>query len=98
MRQRIIAEVPVRKTWKYARIGRSQGSRASPALNLAIREQSTAGRAFSARYQRTDALGSPAAVRDQARALIETSEYEPYGKEVSYAFYKCPVVPEVVPI
>jgi RHS repeat-associated protein len=31
-------------------------------------------------YQHTDALGSPVAVTNSSRSIIETSEFEPYGK------------------
>jgi RHS repeat-associated protein len=31
------------------------------------------------KYQHTDALGSPVAVTDASRAIVERSEYEPYG-------------------
>ncbi|MCI4567113.1 RHS repeat-associated core domain-containing protein [Lysobacter sp. CFH 32150] len=32
------------------------------------------------KYQHTDALGSPVAVTDASRVVLERSEYEPYGK------------------
>jgi RHS repeat-associated protein len=34
-------------------------------------------------YQHTDALGSPVAVTDQNRNVIERTEYEPYGKVIN---------------
>lgn len=37
------------------------------------------------KYQHTDALGTPIAVTDAAKAIIETSEYEPYGQLVNRA-------------
>ncbi len=45
---------------------------------VAIREQPTGGTAV-ALYQHTDALGSPVAVTDAARTIVEKSQYEPYG-------------------
>lgn len=35
------------------------------------------------KYQHTDALGTPVAVTDTAKAIVQTSEYEPYGHQVS---------------
>ena len=47
---------------------------------VGIREtpMGTANHVF--KYQHTDALGSPVAVTDQARNVIQRSEYEPYGR------------------
>ncbi|MGO4550260.1 RHS repeat domain-containing protein [Lysobacter sp. 2RAF19] len=45
---------------------------------VAIRE--VAGSTTTIKYQHTDALGSPAAVTDAARGVVERSEREPYGK------------------
>jgi RHS repeat-associated protein len=40
----------------------------------------TATGAYANRYQHTDALGSPVAVTNGPRTVLERSEYEPYGK------------------
>jgi RHS repeat-associated protein len=45
---------------------------------VAIQERPFAG-GLNIKYQHTDALGSPVAVTDASRAVIERSEYEPYG-------------------
>lgn len=45
---------------------------------VAIRE--VAGSTTTVKYQHTDALGSPAAVTNSVRVVIETSEREPFGK------------------
>ncbi len=45
---------------------------------VAIRELPGGG-AATVKYQHTDALGSPVAVTDANRVVIEKSEYEPYG-------------------
>lgn len=37
------------------------------------------GGTYSTRYQHTDALGSPAAVSDEAGQVTERNDYEPYG-------------------
>jgi RHS repeat-associated protein len=37
------------------------------------------------KYQHTDALGTPIAVTDASKAVIQTSEYEPYGQLVNRA-------------
>jgi len=47
---------------------------------LATREKNTATGAVVSRFQHTDALGTPIAVTDAAKAIVETSEYEPYGR------------------
>jgi RHS repeat-associated protein len=47
---------------------------------VAIADQGLWGGAVTAkRYQHTDALGTPVAVTDENRNVIERSEYEPYG-------------------
>jgi RHS repeat-associated protein len=46
---------------------------------VAEREQDVPTLAVTIRYQHTDALGSPVAVTNAAHAVIETSEFEPYG-------------------
>jgi RHS repeat-associated protein len=40
----------------------------------------TATGAYANRFQHTDALGSPVAVTNEPRTVLERSEYEPYGK------------------
>lgn len=47
---------------------------------VAIRERDVATGAYTVKYQHTDALGSPVAVTDPGRNIIERTEYEPYGK------------------
>jgi len=47
---------------------------------VATREVPTAGGTATVKYQHTDALGSPVAVTDASRTVIERSEYEPYGR------------------
>ena len=47
---------------------------------VAWRERPMASETATVKYQHTDALGSPIAVTDASQALIETSEYEPYGQ------------------
>lgn len=46
---------------------------------VAIREQPHTGGAATVKYQHTDLLGSPVAVTDPARTVLQRSEYEPYG-------------------
>jgi RHS repeat-associated protein len=46
---------------------------------VAIRDIAHPTGAVTVKYQHTDALGSPVAVTDQAGAVIERSDYEPYG-------------------
>jgi RHS repeat-associated protein len=41
-------------------------------------------------YQHTDALGSPVAVTDQSRTVIERTEYEPYGKVLNRPLHDGP--------
>ncbi|MDQ3288888.1 MAG: hypothetical protein M3Q42_11655 [Pseudomonadota bacterium] len=53
---------------------------------VAIRERHgdlASGYQFIDKYQHTDALGSPVAVTDASRQVIERSEYEPYGKRLA---------------
>lgn len=47
---------------------------------LAVREVPSAGGAASIKYQHTDALGTPVAVTDSSRKVVERTESEPYGK------------------
>ena len=53
---------------------------------VAIWELPTAGGAVTVKYQHTDALGSPVAVTNASRAVVERTEYEPYGKPVNRAW------------
>ncbi|WP_203321529.1 RHS repeat domain-containing protein [Pseudoxanthomonas beigongshangi] len=48
---------------------------------VAVRE--VAGSVTTVKYQHTDALGTPVAVTDAAKAIVQTSEYEPYGQLVN---------------
>ncbi len=48
---------------------------------VAFRE--TAGTTTTLKYQHTDALGSPIAVTDAGKAILEKTEYEPYGQVVN---------------
>ena len=50
---------------------------------VAIRERDPTTGVVVNKYQHTDALGSPVAVTDQARTVLERSEFEPYGKLVN---------------
>jgi RHS repeat-associated protein len=51
---------------------------------VALREQPMSGGTTAAvKYQHTDALGTPVAVTDAAKAIVETFEYEPYGQLVN---------------
>lgn len=50
---------------------------------VAFRE--AVGTVITPKYQHTDALGSPIAVTGANKALLETSEYEPYGQVVNAA-------------
>jgi len=47
---------------------------------VAVQKKALSGGAITVEYQHTDALGTPVAVTDQNRNVIERSEYEPYGK------------------
>ncbi|MHC9086256.1 RHS repeat domain-containing protein [Luteimonas sp. RIT-PG2_3] len=47
---------------------------------VAIRERDTVSGAAVVKYQHTDALGSPVAITDASRVVVERSEYEPYGR------------------
>jgi RHS repeat-associated protein len=52
---------------------------------VAIREQPLTGGTAIAKYQHTDALGSPVAVTNASRVVLEQNEYEPYGKVIAPA-------------
>lgn len=47
---------------------------------VALHELNTATGVVTAKYQHTDALGSPVAVTDASGKVIERSSYNPYGK------------------
>lgn len=47
---------------------------------VATIERPLAGGAATVTYQHTDALGSPVAVTNASRTVIESSEYEPFGR------------------
>jgi RHS repeat-associated protein len=47
---------------------------------VAQRETTIASGAVAPKFLHTDALGSPVAVTDAFRNVVETSEYEPYGQ------------------
>ena len=46
---------------------------------VAIREQDVPTNAYTTKYQHTDALGSPVAITNQSRTVLERTDYEPYG-------------------
>jgi RHS repeat-associated protein len=50
---------------------------------VAIRETPFGGSTSTIRYQHTDALGTPVAVTDESRAVVERSDYEPYGQLIN---------------
>src|SRR5690606_23640290 len=52
---------------------------------VAIRERNYNTNVYTTTYQHTDALGSPVAVNNASRTVIQRSEYEPYGKLVNRA-------------
>ena len=47
---------------------------------VAIRERDVPTNVYTTKYQHTDALGSPVAITDQSRTVLERTEYEPYGR------------------
>lgn len=57
---------------------------------VAIRERDTTTGAYTTKYQHTDALGSPVAVTDASRNVIERTEYEPYGKVLNRPIHDGP--------
>ena len=57
---------------------------------VAFRERPLSGTTETLKYQHTDALGSPLAVTNAAKAVIESSEYEPYGQVVNRALFDGP--------
>ena len=50
---------------------------------VAIRETPTGGGAVVIKYQHIDSLGSPIATTDANKAIIEKTEYEPYGTQTN---------------
>ncbi|WP_363796410.1 RHS repeat-associated core domain-containing protein [Lysobacter firmicutimachus] len=54
---------------------------------LAIRETDWAGTPAVVRYQHTDALGSPVAVTNSAGAVVERTDWEPYGAAIGKPNY-----------
>lgn len=54
---------------------------------IAIRESPHSGGVF-AKFQHTDALGSPVAVTNQAGTVIERNNYEPYGAVIGKPNYE----------
>jgi len=54
---------------------------------IAIREWTAAG-GYAAKFQHTDALGSPVAVTSQAGQVVERNEYEPYGAVIGKLNYQ----------
>ena len=54
---------------------------------IAIREWTAAG-GYAAKFQHTDALGSPVAATNQAGTVIERNEYEPYGAVIGKPNYQ----------
>ncbi|GGK11742.1 RHS repeat domain-containing protein [Luteimonas terricola] len=57
---------------------------------VAFRERPLSGTTATVKYQHTDALGSPVAVTNAAKVLIESSEYEPYGQVVNKPLFDGP--------
>jgi RHS repeat-associated protein len=51
----------------------------SLAGSLVASRETTWGAGVAVKYQHTDALGSPVAISNQAGAVIERNDYEPYG-------------------
>lgn len=52
---------------------------------IAIRERDVPTNVHTIKYQHTDALGSPVVITDANRAVLERSDYEPYGEAVNRA-------------
>ena len=55
---------------------------------IALRERAYSGSTYNVKYQHTDALGSPVAVTNQTGAVIERSDYEPYGAVIGKPNYQ----------
>lgn len=54
---------------------------------LAVREKTVSTGSVVTKYQHTDALGSPVAVSDQMAAVIERTQWEPYGAALNKPSY-----------
>ena len=54
---------------------------------IAIRDIAAGSNAVTVKYQHTDALGSPVAVTNEAGAVIERNDYEPYGAIIGKPAY-----------
>jgi RHS repeat-associated protein len=57
---------------------------------IAYRERPLSSGTVTVKYQHTDALGSPIAVTNSAKTLIESSEYEPFGQLVNKPLFDGP--------
>ena len=57
---------------------------------VAIRERDTTTNVHAVKYQHTDALGSPVVVTGADRAVVERTEYEPYGRVVNRPLHDGP--------
>ncbi|MGY0561221.1 RHS repeat-associated core domain-containing protein [Luteimonas sp. A277] len=57
---------------------------------VAYRERPLATSTVTVKYQHADALGTPIAVTNAAKATIETGEYEPYGRLVNKPLFDGP--------
>jgi hypothetical protein len=60
---------------------------------LATREKLASTGAVTVKFQHTDALGSPVAVTDAARNVLERSEYEPFGRLINRPIHDGPASP-----
>lgn len=52
---------------------------------VALRERNTSTNVYTVKYQHTDALRSPIATTDASKTVLETTEYEPYGRQSNRA-------------
>ncbi|MFT3897348.1 MAG: RHS repeat-associated core domain-containing protein [Thermomonas sp.] len=57
---------------------------------VAVRESTISGGVVTVKYQHTDALGTPVAVTSSTRAVLERSEYEPFGQLLNRAQHDGP--------
>lgn len=55
---------------------------------IALRERAYSGSTYVLKFQHTDALGSPVAVTNQAGAVTERHDYEPYGAIIGKPTYQ----------
>ncbi|WP_202841027.1 RHS repeat domain-containing protein [Luteimonas saliphila] len=53
---------------------------------VGIRERDVATNVYTTKYQHTDALGSPVAITNQSRSVLERTDYEPYGSPTNRAW------------